>query len=203
MEFEFKENGIVFNRELSNLDKLVLKFVKVLNKEKVDYVIISGYIAILFGRSRGTEDVDLFIDEIGYPKFEKLWRSFNDSGFECINTSNSKEAYEEFLKNKTSIRFAEQGEFMPNFELKFPQTKYNQYSIKHKIKVLLNGEYLNTSEIELQIAFKLNLGSDKDFEDARYLYKVFKEVLNIALLKNQISELNVEKEADDVLWKKD
>jgi len=203
MEFEFKKNEIVFDRELSNLDKLVLKFVKVLNKEKVDYVIISGYIAILFGRSRGTEDVDLFIEEMPFEKFNDLWNALNKNGFECINTSNSEEAYQEFLRNKTSIRFAEKGEFMPNFELKFPQTKYNQYSLKHKIRVLLNGEPLNTSEIELQIAFKLNLGSDKDFEDARHLYKVFKEVLNIPLLKNQIRELGVEKEAEKILWKKD
>ena len=137
-----------------------------------------------------------------FEKFKDLWNVLYKNGFECINTSNSKEAYEEFLKNKTSIRFAEKGEFLPNFELKFPQTKYNQYSLKHKIKILLNGKYLNTSEIELQIAFKLNLGSDKDFEDARHLYKVFKEVLDNPLLKNQIKELGVEKEADDVLWKK-
>ncbi len=203
MEFEFKKNKITFNRELSNLDKLVLKFVKILDKEKIEYAIISGYIAILFGRSRGTEDVDLFIEEMPYPRFEKLWNSLNASGFECIHVATPKEAYEYFLKDKTSIRFAEKGEFIPNFELKFPQTKYNKYSMKHKIKVLLNGEELNTSEIELQIAFKLNLGSDKDFEDARHLYKVFKEFLNIELLKKQINELNVEKEAEQILWKKD
>jgi hypothetical protein len=40
MEFEYKENEIVFNRELSTLDKIVLKFVKILDEEKIDYVII-------------------------------------------------------------------------------------------------------------------------------------------------------------------
>jgi hypothetical protein len=74
--------------------------------------------------------------------------------------------------------------------------------MQHKIKVLLNGQKINTSEIELQIAFKLSLGSDKDFEDARHLYKVFKEFLGIALLKHQIEELGVGKEAERVIWKK-
>lgn len=203
MEFEYKRNKIVFNRELSNLDKLVLKFVRILDKEKVEYVIISGYIAILFGRSRGTEDVDLFIEEMPFARFESFWKALEKEGFECINVFSPKEAYKEFLKDKTSIRFAEKGDFIPNFELKFPQTKYNQYSMKHKIKVLLNNVRLNTSEIELQIAFKLNLGSDKDFEDARHLYKVFKEFLDINLLKTQIKELNVENEAEKILWKKD
>ena len=62
MEFEFKGNKIIFNRELFGLDTLVLKFVKILDAHEIDYVIISGYIAILFCRSRNTEDVDLFIE---------------------------------------------------------------------------------------------------------------------------------------------
>ena len=92
--------------------------------------------------------------------------------------------------------------FEPNFELKFPKSKYNIYSLKHKITVVLNGESLNTSELELQIAFKLKLGSDKDFEDARHLFNVFKNNLNNALLRKQISELGVEKEAERFLWKR-
>jgi hypothetical protein len=67
---------------------------------------------------------------------------------------------------------------------------------------MVNKEKLMTSEIELQIAFKLNLGSDKDFEDARHLYNIFKEHLDMGLLKRQISALRVEKQAEKVLWKK-
>jgi len=202
MEFEYKKDKIVFNRELSSLDKLVLKFVDVLDKEKIDYVIISGYIAILFGRSRGTEDVDLFIEEMPFSKFKSFWKTLEKEGFECINVFNPKEAYEDFLKNKTSIRFAEKGEFQPNFELKFPHNKENFYSLKNKLEVMLNKQLLITSEIEMQITFKLKLGSDKDYEDARYLYKVFKEHLNMNKLKSHIQELRVEKQAEEALWKK-
>ena len=91
----------------------------------------------------------------------------------------------------------------PNFELKFPKTKYNKYSIKHKIEVILNNGKLMTSELELQIAFKLSLGSEKDFEDAWHLYIVLKEHLDINLLKNHIKELGVEKRADKVLWQRE
>ena len=74
--------------------------------------------------------------------------------------------------------------------------------MKNKVEVLIKGETIMTSEIELQIAFKLYLGSEKDFEDARHLYKVFKGKLNIGLLQRHISELKVEKKAERVLWKK-
>ena len=36
--------------------------------------------------------------------------------------------------------------------------------------VKLGKEKINISPIELQIAYKIYLGSDKDYEDARYLY---------------------------------
>lgn len=203
MELEFKENRIVLEKEFSNLDKLVIKFVRILDNLEIEYVIISGYIAILFGRSRNTEDVDLFVEEMPFGKFMRFWNELGKEGFECLNTSNAKEAFEDYLKEKLAVRFAEKGLVQPNFELKFPKTRYNEYSLKNKVEVILNGEKLKTSEMELQIAFKLNLGSDKDFEDARHLYKVFKEHLDLNLLKRQISGLKVEKQAERVLWKKD
>ncbi|MBU2100310.1 nucleotidyltransferase [Candidatus Micrarchaeota archaeon] len=202
MEFEFKGNTIKFQRELSNLDKLVIKFTKILEKQEIDYVIISGYIAILFGRSRNTEDIDLFIEEMSFEKFKEFWTELEKQGFECIIESDPKQAYYEYLKNQTPVRFAIKGTFLPNFELKFAKTKYNFYSLKHKVKVIVNKEKLNIPELEMQIAFKLKLGSEKDFEDARHLYKVFKESLDMKLLENQIRELKVEKEAEERLWKK-
>ncbi|MBI4053273.1 MAG: nucleotidyltransferase [Candidatus Diapherotrites archaeon] len=202
MEVEFRGNEIVFNRPLSYLDKLVLRFVKILEKSGISHVIISGYIAILFGRSRNTEDVDLFIEETGFEKFSALWSELERQGFECINAFSAESAYNDYLKGKLAIRFAEKGEIIPNFEIKFPKTRHNEYSLKNKLVVVLNGEKISTSELEMQIAFKLKLGSQKDFEDARHLYKLFKEQLNTGLLQLHISDLGVEKEAERILWKK-
>jgi predicted nucleotidyltransferase len=198
MEFEYKKNEIVFNRELSSLDKLVLKFLNFLDKEKIDYVIISGYIAILFGRSRNTEDVDLFIEKMSFEKFERFWKTLEKNGFECIHVSKPKEAYEEFLLNKTSIRFAEKGKWMPNFELKFPSEELSQYSLQHKVKVILNGQKLNTSKLETQIAYKLYLGSEKDLEDAAHLWSLFKNKLDKTLFNKFVSKLKVEDKIKEI-----
>ena len=201
MEFEFKGSTLKFYRVLSDLDKLVLKFVKLLHQNKISYVIISGYVALLFGRSRDTEDVDLFIEECSFESFKKFWEELHTAGFYCINAATPDDGFFEYLQNHTALRFAVHGTVIPNFEVKFPKTKYNRYSLEHKLHVILNGELLETSEIELQLAFKLYLGSDKDFEDARHLYQVFKEHLNIPLLEHHIKELNVEKQAKRVLWR--
>lgn len=45
------------------LDRFVLEFLRVLDP-RTPYVIVSGYVVILFGRSRGTEDVDILIPRL-------------------------------------------------------------------------------------------------------------------------------------------
>jgi len=192
MELEFRENRIVFEKAFSNLDKLVVKFTKILDKEKIEYVIVSGYIAILFGRSRNTEDVDLFIEEMPLEKFKEFWGKLGKEGFECLNTSSAEDAYVGYLKEKLAIRFAEKGMVQPNFELKFPKTDLNWYSLKNKVVVEINREMLNTSKMELQIAFKLYLGSDKDIEDAIHLWEMFKGRLNMELFNGFAKRLKVE-----------
>ncbi|MDD5162841.1 MAG: nucleotidyltransferase [Candidatus ainarchaeum sp.] len=192
MELEFKKNRIFLERELSNLDKLVVRFTKILHRLGIDYVIISGYIAILFGRSRHTEDVDLFIEEMPFEKFRQFWQELDKEGFECMNTSNVEEAYTDYLKEMLALRFSEKGMIQPNFELKFPKTDLNQYSLKNKIIVEIGKEKLNTSKIELQIAFKLYLGSDKDIEDAVHLWEMFKGSLNMELFNGFTKRLKVE-----------
>lgn len=191
MELEFRKNRIVFSRVLSNLDKLVFKFVKVLEKQKVRYVIISGYVAILFGRSRNTEDVDLFIEEMPFKRFESLWFALEKEGFECIHVSSAKEAFEDFLQQKLAVRFAEKGFFEPNFELKFPKTDLNRYSLEHPLLVELPEGSLWSSELELQIAFKLYLGSEKDIEDAIHLWETFKKNLDTGLIERFAVRLGV------------
>lgn len=48
--------------------------------------------------------------------------------------------------------------------------------------------------MELQIAYKLFLGSDKDFENAKHLLKTFQGKLNKDKLTGFIKEFKVEKE---------
>ena len=50
--------------------------------------------------------------------------------------------------------------------------------------------------IESQIAFKLHLGSEKDIEDAVYLYELFEDKLDMDLLHKKCKELNVNKQFD-------
>lgn len=171
MEIQFLKNKIVFNRKLSILDEFVLDFCKLMDKAKIKYVIISGYVFILFGRPRGTEDVDIFIED----GFERLVPMLKKNGFWTINCSEGDAAS---LIKEHPIRIAKKGKVFPNIEIKPASEELDFYSLNNRKKLLLNKNTLYLSPLELQIAYKLYLGSEKDLEDARFLFKELKEHLN-------------------------
>ncbi len=190
MEVEFKEDKIIFNRELSLLDSFVLDFTENLEKNNMKYVIVSGYVAILFGRSRISEDVDLLIERIPFEKFLEFWKEL-EQNYECLNTSNSYEAYNDYLENHHAIRLAKKGSFIPNIELKFVKNDLDRYSLEHRKHVKLADRSLYLSPLELQIPYKLFLGSEKDIEDARFLFKLFNDNMDNALLRQFLTKLKI------------
>jgi len=190
MEMKITKNRIEFSRILSDLDKLVLRFIKILDREKIRYVIISGYIPILFGRSRSTEDVDIFIEKLELQKFLKLSSVLESSGFYCLNHTDNEEAYNMLVDN-IGIRFAENNKVIPNFEIKFPRKALDNEALANSLHVYLNGNRLLISCIESQIPYKIYLGSDKDIEDAVYLYEVFRNKIDIRLLKRYALKIGV------------
>ncbi len=190
MEIEFKADKIIFNRELSLLDSFVLSFTEHLVTNNIKYVVVSGYVAIFFGRSRISEDVDILIEHISFEKFLKFWSEIEQS-YECLNTSNPHEAYKDYLENHHAIRIARKGSFIPNIELKFVKNDLDRYSLEHRRHIELAKRSLYLSPLELQIPYKLFLGSEKDIEDARFLFKLFKDKLDIGLLKTFLTELRV------------
>lgn len=162
MEFSFEGNRIVFDRQLSNLDLFVQSFVDVLDSSGIRYVIVSGYVSILFGRSRETEDVDLFMESVSFKQFSQFWETLS-SQFECINAGSAQEAFREYLSNHAALRFAQRGSFIPNMEVKFPKNDLDGYTLKNRLEVVLNGKPLFVSPLELQIAFKLFSGFRKRY----------------------------------------
>jgi len=196
MKIVLKNNEISFSKELSFLDNFVIDFVELLAKQKIEYVIISGYVAILFGRSRMSEDIDLFIEHISYEKFINLWSELEQT-YECLITNDPDDAYHGYLEDHHALRFAKKGSFIPNVEVKFVKNDLDRYSLNNRKLVKLDSRSLFISPIELQIPYKLFLGSEKDIEDARFLFKLFKDEIDIKLLDTFLSILDIPEECVD------
>jgi hypothetical protein len=191
MEIEFIKGEFFFNKELNHLDKLAREFSKLLTDHEIGHVFVSGYVAILFGRNRSSEYIDLICERVSINRFIKLWNDCTKK-FECIITDDPKKAYHEYLLNETAIRFARKNEIIPNIELKFPLKDLDKWTLNNKLRVLCNDAEIYISPIELQIAYKLFLSSEKDIEDAEYLYILFKEKLDMEILQYFLKELKQE-----------
>lgn len=174
---------------VNSLDRFVLEFVNVLDKAGIKYVLVSGYVSILFGRSRNSEDIDIIIEKLSRKKFAALW-NLTYKKFYCINTGNAAEAYKEYLLEHISIRFALKHKVIPNAEVKFPQFEVERWVLQNRKKVVLNKEEFYISPIELQIPYKLFLGSEKDIEDAKHLYNVFSGKMDKKLLMSFLRKFN-------------
>ena len=63
MDYSYSDGVIHLTKVLNVVDEFVVDFLALLKSEKITYVIMSGYVILLFGRPRITEDVDMFIQD--------------------------------------------------------------------------------------------------------------------------------------------
>jgi len=173
---------IPIDRPLEEIDNFVIQFVQLLRKHS-PYVIVSGYVAIIFGRSRATEYVDIIIPKQDSKTIGNLVTDLLEHGYWCINTDSLDEILG-ILQDGSSVRFAKKPTIIPNIELKFVKNKYDLIALQDKIAVKIGDHELFISPLELQIAFKeIALGSDKDKEDAMHIAIVAKEHINTELVE--------------------
>lgn len=191
MEIEFRGRDAYMDKELTIYDRLALKFAKILDENKVSHVFVSGYVALIFGRSRTSEDIDMLVKRMSFDEFNALWSSIHASGFYCHNTKDCATAYRDYLEKQMAIRFSEDGWVIPNVEFKWAVTEQHERALANCFTVHLPGGSLVISSLETQIAYKLLLGSDKDIEDARYLFELFRESIDQKILIDELAYLEI------------
>ncbi len=188
MNFIDKKN-IEIDRELSDLDKFTIDFINILKKH-TNYVIISGYVAILLGRARASEDVDILIPRIDFPDFKNLYNELKKNDFYCLNAEEEKTIYSYFQDN-LAVRFAKNDTIIPNVEIKWEKKEFDKISLENTINVKIKNQKIVISILELQIAFKeVVLKSPKDLEDAAHIREVAKGYLDNKLIQKYKEKLN-------------
>jgi len=94
------------------------------------------------------------------------------------------------LNEGLAVRIAKEDTIIPNIELKFIKNEIDKFSLKNCLRVVLNDRQIYISPIEVQIAYKL--GSDKDIEDAVYLWEIFKNYVDKNRLDYFMRKMNVD-----------
>src|SRR3972149_3074784 len=120
------------------------------------------------------QNISLFQDA-----FIKMHNDLLLSGFECIQSEYPEVIYDDYLKNKTSVRYVRKGHFIPEIELKLAKDELDDYQIRTRKKLPLTGLDLYFSSIEMNIAFKEELlRSEKDMDDAKHLRIIYSDALD-------------------------
>ena len=162
-------------RQVSDRNVLVRftkEFCDVLEKY-AEYIIVSGFVAILSGRVRGTEDIDIITKRIAKDDFKKLHLELVMSNFVCMQSDNIDTIYE-YLEDNAAVRYTWRDKPLPEIELKFPKDIIDTEQLRTRKKIEMTGTDFWFSSVEWNIAFKEEyLKSDKDMEDAMHLRKVY------------------------------
>lgn len=158
---------VIKDKVITALDEFVLDFTRIL-KKYTDYVVVSGYVVILFGRARGTEDIDTIIKYMDKSAFLSFYQDLTKNRYYFLNPEDADGLYE-MLEDGLGIRAAREDTIIPNVELKFDKDDFDRYSIENRVTVFIDQSHVCVSPVELQIPYKLYLRSDKDIEDAVYL----------------------------------
>jgi hypothetical protein len=189
---EIRKDGaalFIDGRELSMLDRFVCRFLDILSAYS-PYVIVSGYVAILFGRTRSTEDVDILIPICDPATFLLLHAECIQKGYEFLNAEDASGLFS-LLISGSGIRLCETNSFIPNIEIKFIKNESDEYSFSNRIPLIIGERTFFISPLEIQIAYKLWLGSGKDIEDAIFIHEVSRGIINEDLVNEFCSSFGV------------
>tara|TARA_Y100000310_G_scaffold343668_1_gene452372 strand:+ start:631 stop:1188 length:558 start_codon:yes stop_codon:yes gene_type:complete len=183
-------------REVSDrniLDKFCEDFCEIVENH-CKYIIVSGFLVIASGRTRGTEDIDMIMEKISLEKFSLLFKELEKNDFICMQSSKPEEVYE-YLIDNTSVRFTRKNSPLPEMEVKFVKDELDLFQLDQRVKFPLTGLEVWFSNVNINIAFKEEyLKSPKDLEDARHLRIVYEEIIDekeIKRIKEMIKRLRL------------
>ncbi len=176
----FYKTGLYYERmdrmisDRNILDAFCEKFCHIVEKH-CRYIVVSGFLAIASGRTRGTEDIDMILERIDLEKFKLLFEDLTKQDFKCMQSNNAEEVYD-YLKDNLSVRFTLNDNDLPEMEIKLAKDIIDEYQLKNREKIELTGLDVWFSSINTNIAFKEELlKSPKDLEDAQHLRIVYAE----------------------------
>ena len=177
--YTIKGDTIIINRELTTLDLFVKEFIDVLKKYS-DYLVVSGFVSISSGRTRGTEDVDILFPITDKKIFSNLFFALKEIGFWCYQGEDAETVYS-YIENFSSIRFARKDEIFPNIEF-IPineERKAKYFEFTHPQKIRIEGFDFKIPPIEFEILYKeIILAGQKDKADALHLRVFFADIIN-------------------------
>lgn len=198
---ELNDGVLTIEKEVSTLDERTFEFLDVLESVGIDYVVVSGYLLLLTGRNRMTEDVDVILAVSRRSELEAFAGRLAENGY--VATPPPIERLAEFIQD-SHVDVSKEGTRVPSFDLSLADTEIERLALEDSLTVAFAGRTIPVCPLEQQIAYKLYLAGDPrewkgtDFEDALHLYRVFGEQLNREEIEAYVHELDAEVAWDEL-----
>ncbi|WP_049934756.1 hypothetical protein [Haloplanus natans] len=183
---ELRNGTLVVERGPNQLDELAIEFAEILGQFDIKHVYIAGYVSILAGRARSTEDIDILIEQIDEEAVDELAETLDENGFWSPAMPLTS------MYERDNIWVAPTNQITPHLEVKFARDEFDRASLENSITARIGGKTVPIGPLELQIAYKLHLGAQEDIEDAVHLYTLFEESLSVSRLKEWVTRLDFE-----------
>lgn len=187
---KFRDGRLIVDRPPNELDELAISFSRVLTDLDIDHVFISGYVVILAGRSRATQDIDVLIERLNESTVDRLVERLRAEGY--WGAAIPLDDMYTMLARNDNIWLAPEDEVIPHLEVKFVADEFDRASLDSATIAEIDDVELPIGPLELQIAYKLYLGDATSFEDAVHLYTLFGESLRQSALEHWVTRLGVE-----------
>lgn len=187
-----RDGELFVERPPNELDELAVAFSTLVTRLDVEHVFIAGYLAILTGRARATDDIDVLIEPLSETATADVVAELQANGY-WGPAMPLDEMYGN-LSEGTNVWVAPTGQMTPHLEVKFPTDEFDRASLSDAIVAHVGGETIPVGPLELQIAYKLYLGGQTDFEDAAHLYTLFRDSLRTPRLESWVDRLDVTEE---------
>lgn len=191
---ELRDETLVVDREPNQLDALAIEFSRLLDQYDIQHVYIAGYVSILAGRARSTDDIDVLIERLDEGTAGELVETLVDTGY--WGPAMPLASMAEMLDHGDNIWVAPNDQITPHLEVKYPHDEFDRASLDNAITAQIGDALIPIGPLELQIAYKLHLGTQTDLEDAVHLYTLFEETLSGERLKTWVKRLDVAPEYD-------
>lgn len=131
VSMEYDDGVLRIDKELSTLDEFVVDVTSIFDDLDIRYIVVSGYVSILAGRSRSTEDVDTIVERLTSSETDRLVARLDEAGYWGATTP--LEDLHEILSDDLRVRIAEEGRMTPNPELWFPRNEYDRRALENSV----------------------------------------------------------------------
>lgn len=189
---ELREGRLIVNRPPNELDELAIAFSQILDEFEIAHVFVAGYVSILAGRARATEDIDVIIEPVTEETADRLATELKNREF--WGPAMPLESMPEMFDAGDPIWVAPTDQITPHLEVKVATDEFDRASLRDALVACIDEASIPIGPLELQIAYKLYLGTRTDIEDAIHLYSLFEETLSAARLEAWVTRLDVDQE---------